>query len=143
MQFNHYYLPQYQKRDSPPPQAIPSAGDSLDDLLGSDSRLMLDKVVNNAFSIVYRLKLYKASTYELDHTWGDLKTQIHSLDSGPLGNSYSHQRKSSLEREVLSLEQQRREQKLSLWKDLKYATNELIEHFHQYQGQRLERRLLQ
>lgn len=140
MEYNHYYLPQYQKKEAPQPLA--AAGDSLDDLLSSDSHLLLDKVVHNAFSIVYRLRIYKDTTYELDHTWGDLKTQIHSLDAGPLGNSYSHQRKSTLERELLSLEHKRREEKLLLWKDLNYVTNELIEQFHKYQSQKQEQKLL-
>lgn len=116
---------------------------SIDDILDSDQNRLLDKVVNTAFSLTYRLKLYRNSQHSLESRWNELSEQIGELSGFRLGyNMNVERRKSMLEKERGTLERQMLEDKLLAWKDIGYSSQSFTQYFHDNLALKQDRKIL-
>jgi len=126
---------------SPPPVSDNSF--SLDEILLQDSHTLLDKAVNTALSISYRVKIYKDTQFSLEEKWNELSSQIGALSTLPLGENMNiERRKSMLEKERNATERLFLENKLQTWKDLNEPVNPFIDYFHKEKASRLDQKIL-
>lgn len=153
MDFNNYksvayYTPffqQYLYSSGKPckPERSPASGFSIEEILEQDSGKLLDKVVNTALSVAYRLKLYRASSYALESKWNELSGQIGELSGFRTGyNMNIERRKSMLEKEKNSLEMRMLENRHETWKDLNEPITYFINEWHKRQELKQDRKIL-
>ena len=117
---------------------------SIDSILEQDSLALMDKVVNTAFSIVYRLRIYNDINKSLEYNWLKTKSQISQLYEWiPGTNMNVERRKSMLQKELHALDKQRLEEKINCWKDMSQPVNYFVEFFHQSQELKQDRKLLE
>ena len=131
----HYnqYLQEYLYSPKQPykPHQSTDSGFSIEDILEQDSGKLLDKVVNTALSLSYRLRLYRESGYALEHKWNELSEQIGELSAvGITYNTNLARRKSMLEKERNSLEMRMLENKHETWKDMNEPINSFVDYWH-------------
>ena len=116
---------------------------SMDDILKQDSHALLDKAVNSALSVSYRINIYKETRFSLEEKWNELSSQIGALSSIPLGENMNiERRKSMLEKERNATERLSLENKLQTWKDLNEPVNAFIDYFHKEKSSRLDQKIL-
>ena len=154
MDFSNYKPVQYysphlqhyiynQTKHSNTPQQSGDSGFSIEDILEQDSNKLLDKGVNTALSLSYRLRLYRESGYSLQNKWNELSEQIGGLSSFMLGyNMNIERRKSMLEKERNSLELRMFENKHETWKDLNEPISYFIEQWHKRQELKQDKKIL-
>jgi len=137
------YLYRTGQKDYIPIQSQPTSP-SIDSLLDQDSHTLLDKVVNTACSIVYRLRIYRDVNAELDYSWLRTKNELLELQSSFYrgANMNVERRKSMLTKELLQLDKQKLEQKVECWKDLNEPVSYLVNSFHQNQELKQDRKML-
>lgn len=145
--YNRYLIVTGQKNYAPQPETrVPSetGSSSIENILEQDTHALLDKVVTTAFSIVYRLKIYKDITSELTYNWLKTKNELLELQSTfyPGVNMNIERRKSMLNKELNAIDKQRLEQKVECWKDLSQPVNYFVDFFHQTQELKQDRKLL-
>ena len=128
--YRGYLSPKAQK----PVVALPEVNtepSSLDDLLGQESKALLDRAVGVACGIVYRLQLYRKSAYVLEQKWNELSRDIGELSGFKTGYNMNVERKRSmLLKERNSIELAMLENKHETWKDLNEPTYRFTETFH-------------
>lgn len=140
-QFQHYVY--NQTKHSNTPQQNNDSGFSIEDILEQDSGKLLDKVVNTALSVSYRLRLYRESGYALQNKWNELSEQIGGLSSFMLGyNMNIERRKSMLEKERNGLEMRMLENKHEAWKDLNEPISYFVEQWHKRQELKQDKKIL-
>jgi len=116
---------------------------SITDILKQDSHALLDKAVNTALSVSYRVKIYKDTQFSLEEKWNELSAQIGELYSFSLGHNMNiERRKSMLEKERNATERLSLENKLQTWKDLNEPVNAFIDYFHKEKSSRLDQKIL-
>jgi len=116
---------------------------SLDSILNQESYALLDKAVNTALSISYRLKLYDHALISLESRWNDLSSKIGELYSFGLGNNMNiERRKSMLEKERSAIEFSLMDHRLQTWKDLNEPTNYFVGLWHKGKELKQDRNLL-
>ena len=158
MKFNAYYSAKYSNpmfdkylyefksvQYSPPTnlQSDKTNELSLDDILLQVSTALLDKLVNTAFTITYRLKIYNSINNALDSQWNEVRSEISNLSGFyPGSNINIERRKSMLSKELLGIERLLLEQKVQCWKDLSYPTNYFVDLFHKHLEQKADQRIL-
>ncbi|MEI8348727.1 MAG: hypothetical protein WCI77_01100 [Candidatus Omnitrophota bacterium] len=124
----------YSSRYQPTPQkAVQSqdGGFSLEAILGMDEAKLLDKVVNTAFCITYRLKIYNNTVSVLENQWNELSKEIGQLYSFKLGyNMNIERRRMALEKEKKGTENLLLEQKIKAWEDLSEPTSMFVDLWH-------------
>jgi len=122
-----------------PPQAQassePNNGFSLEDILEQDNNKLLDKVVNTALSITYRLKIYNDTQKALTEKWNELSFEISR-------HYYEQYSKSNASKERNQIEKMMLEQKHLAWKDLNEPTNYFVELFHKRQETKMDKKIL-
>jgi len=126
-------------------QEQPSAdsGFSLDEILLQDSTALLDKVINTACSINYRLKLYHDINKSLDDQWNKLRAEVGDMSSFYPGTNMNIERKKSMiTKELLGIEKQRLEHKVMCWKDLIEPTNYFVDLFHKHISQKSDQKIM-
>lgn len=120
--------PLYAKTDT-----APSPSFSLDEILLQDSNRLLDQVVNTAFNITYRIRIYRDINASLESKWNELSSELGALSGFRLGyNMNVERRKSMLEKERNAIEKQQLEHKLQTWDDLNSPIRYLIQDFHKH-----------
>jgi len=151
MKFN-YYTPAkpskmyegYLNQKPFPSVADPEKGSfSLDNILNQDSLALADKAVNTAFSIAYRVQIYRDTRFSLESKWNELSSQIGELSSFYLGGNMNiERRKSMLEKERNGIEHLFLDNKLQTWKDLNEPTSYFLSLWHKNQALKQDRKLL-
>jgi len=141
---NKYFYLQRAKEYSQPPYSPRQAKDtSIDDILLQDSTALLDKLVNTAFTITYRLKLYREINYSLDRQWNEIRAEVSDLSVFyPGSNMNAERRKSMLTKKLLGIEKMKLEHKVQCWKDLVYPTNYFTGLFHKHLEQKADQSIL-
>ena len=129
--FERYlYTTRYQPQP-PKPSQTQSNGFSLEAILGMDESKLLDKVVNTAFCITYRLKLYNDTVSVLQGQWNELSKEIGQLYSFKIGyNMNIERRRMALEKERKGTENLLLEQKIKTWEDLSEPTSMFVDLWH-------------
>lgn len=129
--FDRYLYESRYKAEPPKPSQTESNGFCLEDILGLDESRLLDKVVNTALSITYRLRLYEDSVRLFDSKWNEMSLAIGEVESFKVGyNANIDRRKSMLIKERNTLELKALENRLLAWKDMGYASNQFLTYFH-------------
>lgn len=146
--YNHYLILTGQKQYAPPSEsgvAYESKASSIESILDQDAHALLDKVVSAAFSIVYRLKIYRDISSQLDYNWFKTKNELLELESSFYRgqNMNVERRKSMLSKELLQLDRQKLEQKVECWKDLSQPINYFVDFWHQTQELKQDRKFLE
>ena len=120
-----------------------SSTSSIEDLLDQDSHALLDKVVNTAFSIVYRIRIYNDINKNLDNNWLKTKNALSQLyEWKPGTNMNIERRKSMLIKELHGIDKQKLEEKIACWKDMSQPVNYLVQFFHQNKELQQDKKLL-
>lgn len=111
----------------------PTDTSSIDSLIDLDSKALLDRVINTACSIVYRLKIYKDITSQLDYSSLKAKNELLDLESSFYRgrNMNIERRKSMIFKELMQLNKQRSDQKVETWKDLSQPVSYFVNLFHE------------
>lgn len=129
-----YFTGQKDYEPAGTPERIPKNPNtsSIDVLIDSDAHTLLDKVVNTAFSIVYRLKIYNDISTQLVYTWLKTKNELLDLESSFYrgANMNIERKKSMLTKELNQLTKQKLEQKVETWKDINEPIGYLVKVFH-------------
>ena len=108
-----------------------SKGFSIEDILEQDNNRLLDKVVNTAFCITYRLKLYNDTVCSLENKWNELSQEIGQLAPIKIGyNMNVERRRMALEKERNTTEKFLLEQKIKTWEDLTEPTSMFVDLWH-------------
>lgn len=116
---------------------------SLDDILLQDSTALLDKVINTACSITYRLKIYHDINQSLDEQWNTLRAQVGDISGFYPGTNMNIERKKSMiTKELLGIEKQKLEHKVQCWKDLIEPTNYFVDLFHKHISQKADQKIM-
>lgn len=161
MDFANYSAPARYERDcvrlyyrgylSPKPvkplvasQEISAEPSGLDDLLGQESRVLLDRAVDVACGIVYRLRIYRETASVLTDKWNELSMELGALSAFRVGyNTNVDRRKSMLIKERNGLELALLENKHETWKDMNEPTYRFTETFHKCREAGQTQKLLQ
>jgi len=145
---NAYYTPffqQYLYSSSKPYKAegMPVSGFSIEDILEQDNNRLLDKVVNTALSVAYRLNLYRASSEALVSKWNELSGQIGELSSAQVSyNPNLARRKSMLLKEQNMMELKMLENRHETWREMDYKVNQFLDGWHKRQELKQDRKIL-
>lgn len=116
---------------------------SIDEILAQDSNAVLDKVKNTALSIAYRIKIHDEINKQLDYNWFIVKNEMFHTETMYQGKLRGFERrKSALTTELLKVYQNRMDEKLECWRDLKDEMKYFIHLFHQYKALKGDRKLL-
>ncbi len=116
---------------------------SLDNILNQDSLALADKAVNAAFSIAYRVQIYRDTRFSLESKWNELSSQIGESSSFAHGyNMNGDSQKSMFEKERNAIERLFIENKLQTWKDLNEPTSYFLSLFHKNQELKQDRKFL-
>ena len=120
------------------------ATSSIDDILTQDSNAVLDKVKNTALSIAYRIKIHADINYQSNYNWFIVKNQLVSFDDFyPSRDHGSERRRSMLTSDLIKIYNDRLDEKLQCWKDLKDEMKYFIHLFHQYRQLKSDQKLLE
>jgi len=118
-------------------------GFSLDEILLQDSTALLDKVINTACSINYRLKIYHDINKSLDEQWNQVRAEVGDISGFYPGTNMNIERKRSmLTKELLGIEKHKMDHKVQCWKDLTYPTSYFVDLFHKHQSQKSDEKIL-
>jgi len=116
---------------------------SLDNILNQDSIALADKAVNAAFSIAYRVQIYRDTRFSLESKWNELSAQIGEASPFALGyNMNGENQKSMFEKERNAIERLFIENKLQTWKDLNEPTSYFLSLWHKNQALKQDRKFL-
>lgn len=117
---------------------------SIDDILTQDSNAVLDKVKNTALSIAYRIKIHSDINNQSDYNWFIVKNQLISLDDFyPARDQGSERRRSMLTSDLVKIYNDKLNEKLQCWKDIKDEMKYFIHLFHQYKQFKGDQKLLE
>lgn len=109
-----------------PPAAVKAP--SLEDILELDTHTLLDKAVQTALSISYRLTLYRQAAYLLTNQWNELSQRLGEYQRvGLYGTNSLYKERRAVEHALL-------DHKIQTWKDL----NEPIRYFTELTHKRAE-----
>jgi len=99
--------------------------------------------VNAAFSIAYRVQIYRDTRFSLESKWNELSAQIGEASPFALGyNTNGENQKSMFEKERNAIERLFIENKLQTWKDLNEPTNYFLSLWHKNQELKQDRKFL-
>ena len=101
--------------------------DTWDDLLGGKGRIIRECIQQIEEEIEEREALYKRTVASLDRQYLELKEAL--IQTAPYGSSTvtigDSRRRSSLEKDLSTIESERRREEISLWKDVSRLKAEL------------------
>jgi hypothetical protein len=118
--------------------------DSIDDVLASDSRAVLDKVKNTALGIAYRIKLNQEFNYLLDYQWYTLRKDILWIETSYVARDFGTGRQiSTLTSQLFQVYTAKFQEKVECWKDLKEEMKYFINLFHKYKGLSQDKKMLE
>ncbi len=142
--FDKYlYQKSHQNNYNANPHEQPEDNFSLDEILLQDSTALLDKVINTACSINYRLKIYHDINQSLDEQWNTLRAEAGDMSAFYPGTNMNIERKKSMiTKELMGIEKQKLEHKVQCWKDLVAPTNYFVDLFHKHQSQKSDQKIM-
>lgn len=118
-------------------------GFSIEDILEQDNHRLLDKVVNTAFSITYRLKLYEESKRFFEDKWNEMSLAMGEIEGFKVGyNANVDRRKSMLLKERNLIDLKMLENKHETWKDLIEPTMMFVDLWHKKNETRQDAKIL-
>ena len=116
---------------------------SLDAILNQDSLALVDKAVNTALGIAYRVQIYRDAHFSLESRWNELSNELGALTSFTLGyNMNIERRRSMIVKERNETERLILENKLQTWKDINEPLATFLDQFHREKALRLDRGIL-
>lgn len=117
---------------------------SIDDILAVSSEALFDKVMNTALAIISRLKIHRYINYRLDYQSLYITNKVLEL-SGFYNSRDSNieQLKNAFTSEILKLEQQKLQEKVTCWRDLLEPMRYFLNLFFQHKELQNDRKLLE
>jgi len=142
---NEHYLDYKNKKDFPALYLKNKGADksSIDDLLGTESEALKDKILNTAFAISDRIKIHEYFNYKMTYHWLNVKNKVlkhYYFDIGTY--SGAERRISMLENSLIDIDKNMLEEKVKCWNDILKPTQYLVQIFHKYQELKQDKRLL-
>lgn len=118
-------------------------GSSLDEIMGQDSREILDKIKTTSLCIAYRIKIHYSIDSQFESGWSSLKNELVGMDTFyRVRFQGSERRRSTLISELAKVYKGKMEEELQCWKDLVEPMRYFVHLFHQYVRQRQEKKMI-
>lgn len=143
---NEHYLDYKNKKDFPALYVLnrkEADESSIDNLLGTESEALNDKILNTAFTISDRLKIHEYFNYKMTYQRLYIKNKFmkqYDMDIGTY--SSSERRMSSHENSLLDIDKHMLDEKVKCWQDLVDPMQYLVTFFHKYQELKQDKKLL-
>jgi len=143
---NEHYLDYKRKKDFPALYVLnrkEADESSIDNLLGTESEALKDKILNTAFAISDRLKIHEYFNYKMTYNWLNIKNKVHKHYYFDIGKYRgSERRMSMLEGQLIDIDKNMLDEKVKCWQDLVDPMQNLLTLFHQYQELKNDKKLL-